>query len=99
MANSKSAIKRIRINQRNKFKNMLYKSTVKSSIKIFLQQLETYKLSRKDQDKEKMTTMLNMAYKLIDKSTKKNIFRKNTAARKKSNLSLKLKRSKNILKN
>lgn len=93
MANSKSAIKRIRINERNKLKNKLYKGTVKTSIKIFLHQLDTYKLSQQDQDRETAKTLLNSVYKLIDKSTKKNVFRKNTAARKKSNLFLKLRKS------
>nr|YP_010472359.1 ribosomal protein S20 [Pleurosigma intermedium]UVG41970.1 ribosomal protein S20 [Pleurosigma intermedium] len=86
MANTKSAKKRILINERNRLKNRLYKSSVRTLTKSFLKYLEVYKSSKSLEDKEKVKKTLNSIYSLIDKGTKRNIFHKNTAARKKAQL-------------
>ena len=86
MANNKSAKKRIEITKRNRFRNRYYKSSVRTLIKIFFQNLEVYKESQTAEEKEKLKTILGSIYSLIDKGTKKNIFHKNAAARKKSKL-------------
>jgi small subunit ribosomal protein S20 len=86
MANNKSAKKRIGINNRNRLTNRYYKSSVRTSIKMFFQDLEVYKNSQNAEEKEKLKTILSSIYSLIDKGTKKNIFHKNAAARKKSKL-------------
>ena len=86
MANSKSAEKRIGINERNRLRNRFYKSSVRTLIKNFLKELEIYKVSKNPEDKEKVQKTLNSVYNLIDKGTKKNVFHKNTAARKKAQL-------------
>jgi small subunit ribosomal protein S20 len=86
MANSKSAAKRIEINKRNRFQNRFYKSSVRTLIKIFFKDLETYKTSQNLEDKEKVQKVLNSVYSVIDKGTKKNVFHKNAAARKKAKL-------------
>jgi small subunit ribosomal protein S20 len=86
MANSKSAEKRIDINKRNRLKNRFYKSSVRTLTKNFSKELETYKTSKNPEDKDKVQKTLNSIYSLIDKATKKNIFHKNTAARKKAQL-------------
>ncbi len=91
MANNKSARKRIGINQRNRLRNRYYKSSVRTLIKIFFQNLEVYKESQTAEEKEKLKTILGSIYSLIDKGTKKNIFHKNAAARKKSKLAASLK--------
>ncbi len=91
MANTKSASKRILINKRNRLQNRFYKSSVKTLTKLFLNQLEVYKISKTNEDKIKAQILLNSVYSLIDKGCKKNVFHKNTAARKKSKLTLKLK--------
>ena len=91
MANNKSAKKRIGINKRNRLRNRYYKSSVRTLIKIFFQGLETYKNSQNPEEKEKLKKILNSIYSLMDKGTKKNIFHKNAAARKKSKLSAYLK--------
>lgn len=91
MANNKSALKRIQINKRNRLQNRFYKSSVRTLIKLFLKRLETYKISRDPNDKFQAQVLLSTLYSLIDKACKKNIFHKNTAARKKSQLALKLK--------
>ena len=86
MANNKSAEKRIEINRRNYIRNRFYKSSVRTLIKVFLNDLEIYKTSKDFNDKEKLKKTLNSVYSLIDKGTKKNVFHKNVAARKKSKL-------------
>lgn len=91
MANNKSAKKRIGINERNRLKNRYYKSSVRTLIKLFFQNLEAYKTSQNPEEKEKLKKILGSIYSLIDKGTKKNIFHKNAAARKKSKLAAYLK--------
>jgi ribosomal protein S20 len=58
---------------------------------MFLASLETYQTNQTDENKQKAQTILNSVYSLIDKGTKKKVFHKNTAARKKSKLALQLK--------
>ena len=86
MANNKSAEKRILTNERNRLQNRFYKSSVRTLTKNFLNDLESYKSSGNSEDKEKLQKKLGTVYSLIDKGTKKNVFHKNTAARKKSQL-------------
>ena len=91
MANNKSAEKRIKINERNRLRNRLYKSSVRTLTKTFVKNLETYKVSQSAEDKESAQKLLNSIYSLIDKGTKKNIFHKNNASRKKARLAASLK--------
>jgi len=91
MANNKSAIKRIRINQRNRLQNRFYKSSIKTLIKTFLKHLEAYKISGDPEDKFQAQILLSTIYSLTDKACKKNVIHKSTAARKKSKLASKLK--------
>jgi small subunit ribosomal protein S20 len=93
MANNKSAKKRIEINKRNRLRNKYYKTSVRTLIKLFFANLETYKNSQTVEDKQKVQTILNSVYSLMDKGTKKNIFHKNLAARKKAKLVASLKAS------
>ena len=91
MANNKSAEKRIEINERNRLRNRFYKSSVRTLIKVFFKDLEVYKTSKNLEDKENLQKNLSSVYSLIDKGTKKNIFHKNAAARKKAKLASYLK--------
>lgn len=91
MANNKSAEKRILVNERNRLRNRFYKSSVRTLTKSFLKSLEDYKISQKPEEKEKLQKALGSIYSLIDKGTKKNVFPKNTAARKKAKLAASLK--------
>jgi len=86
MANNKSARKRIEISERNRLRNRFYKSSVRTLMKKFFKQLEIYKLSKKEKEKDNLQKTLNLVYSLIDKGTKKNIFHKNNAAKKKARL-------------
>jgi len=91
MANTKSAEKRIQTNERNRLENRLYKSSVRTLTKNFLKDLEIYKDSQNPEQKEKLQKMLSSVYSLIDKGTQRNVFHKNTAARKKAQLAASLK--------
>jgi small subunit ribosomal protein S20 len=86
MANNKSAKKRIIITKRNNLQNRFYKSSVKTLTKRFLKDLEIYKISQNKSDKERLEIGLNSIYSLIDKGSKKNVYHKNAAARKKAKL-------------
>lgn len=86
MANNKSSKKRIEINRRNCLRNKYYKTSVRTLIKLFFQNLEIYKNSPDESTKKKLQKILVSIYSMMDKGTKKNIFHKNTAARKKSKL-------------
>ena len=91
MANNKSAKKRILISKRNNLQNRFYKSSVRTLTKRFLKDLESYKDSQNTTDKENLQIILNSIYSLIDKGSKKNVYHKNTAARKKAKLAALLK--------
>jgi len=86
MANIKSAEKQTKVNRRNHLQNNYYKTSVRTLIKLFFYHLENSK------DEKKLKNLLNSIYRFIDKGTKKNVFHKNNAARKKSRLSASLKK-------
>ena len=54
MANNASAKKRILINKRNRLQNRFYKSSVRTLTKMFLRDIEVYKLSGDPDDKKKL---------------------------------------------
>jgi small subunit ribosomal protein S20 len=91
MANNKSSEKRIQINERDRLRNRFYKSSVRTLIKAFFKELEIYKTSKDLVNKENLKKILSSFYSLIDKGTKKNVFHKNAAARKKAKLAAYLK--------
>ena len=91
MANSKSAQKRIQIIERNRLRNRFYKSSVRTLVKTFFKNLEIYKTSQTPEHKKNLQTSLGSVYSLIDKATKKKVFHKNAAARKKAKLAACLK--------
>ena len=86
MANNKSAKKRIGINERNRLENRYYKTSVRTLTKLFFKNLEIYQIEKTNDSKKNLQTILSSIYSFLDKGTKKNIFHKNTAARKKSKL-------------
>jgi len=91
MANNKSAKKRIEINKRNRLQNKYYKTSVRTLIKLFFKNLDNYKISKTAEERQKLNEILGAIYSMMDKGTKKNIFHKNTAARKKAKLAAYLK--------
>jgi len=79
MANIKSAKKRILVAERNRLRNVAFKSSIKTAVKKVLE------FANAGQEDE-MKSALSNAYKLCDKAVSKGILHKNTAARKKSRL-------------
>ena len=59
MANNKSAVKRIKINERNRLENRRYKGNVKRIIKVYLENLNGYKISKTDENKNKVQESYN----------------------------------------
>ena len=81
MANIKSAKKRVLTAEKNRIKNVAFKTSIKTAVKKVLE-------LAKGEDKAALTTALSKAYQLCDKAVSKGILHKNTAARKKSRLTL-----------
>ena len=81
MANIKSAKKRVLIAEKNRIRNVAFKSSIKTAMKKVLELAA-------GEDKEALNAAISQAYKLCDKAVSKGILHKNTAARKKSRLTL-----------
>ena len=81
MANIKSAKKRVLISEANRQRNVAFKSSIKTAFKNVLALAE-------GEDKDAFNAALSKAYQLCDKAVSKGILHKNTAARKKSRLTL-----------
>jgi len=76
MANHKSALKRIRQNEKRREHNKYYAKTTRNAIKGL----------RNETDKEEATKSFPKVVSMIDKLAKKNVIHKNTAANLKSKL-------------
>ena len=85
MANIKSAKKRGLTAERNRVKNVAFKTSIKTALKKVLELAS-------GEDKKALETAISKAYQLCDKAVSKGILHKNTAARKKSRLVLAVKR-------
>ena len=83
MPNIKSAKKRVAIIEKKTLRNNMIKSGYKSAVKNFEQAIEAGNL-------EEAKVLFVQATKKIDQACTKGVIVKNTAARKKSNLSKKL---------
>ena len=81
MANIKSAKKRVLIAEANRQRNVAFKSSIKTAVKKVLELAN-------GEDKEALNASLSKVYQLCDKAVSKGILHKNTAARKKSRLTL-----------
>nr|QUE29636.1 ribosomal protein S20 [Erythrotrichia foliiformis] len=78
---NKSAIKRIKVADRNRSQNLFYKSSVKTLMKKYFSLLNNVAA---EDNKALLSTYVSKIYSQIDKGTKRGVFHKNTAARKKS---------------
>ena len=79
MANTKSAIKRIRQNERRRVRNRAVRSKVRTALKV----------ARAVEGTEKRST-IEEAIRFLDKAVTKGVIHRNTAARKKSKLARRL---------
>ncbi len=85
MANIKSAKKRVLVAEKNRLKNVAWKSSIKTAVKKVLELAS-------GEDKDALNSALSKVYQLCDKAVVKGILHKNTAARKKSRLALAVKK-------
>ena len=85
MANIKSAKKRILIAEANRQRNVAFKSSIKTAMKKAME-LAT------SEDKDALNKAISKVYQLCDKAVVKGILHKNTAARKKSRLTIAIKK-------
>ena len=83
MPNIKSAKKRVRVAEKKTLINLSHKTALKTAIKKF-------EAAVKEGDKENVQALFNDAVKKLDKGVSQGILHKNNAARKKSQLALKL---------
>ena len=84
MANKRAAKKYILVSEKNRQRNVHYKSLVKTYLK------QVFEIGTTEEER---TTRLRLALKTIDKVTSKGIFKKNTGARKKSRLMARFQRA------
>ncbi|MBN2634779.1 MAG: 30S ribosomal protein S20 [Prolixibacteraceae bacterium] len=80
MAHHKSALKRIRQNEKKRVHNKYYAKTMRNAVKAL----------RNISDKEEATKMYPKVVAMIDKLAKKNIIHKNKASNLKSQLAIKI---------
>ena len=92
MANSKSALKRVNIAERNRLRNKAYKSAVKTLMKKYLTAVETYTANPTPELQQEVQQQMSAAYSKIDKAIKRGVLHPNNGARKKSRLAARLKR-------
>ena len=78
MPNIKSAIKRVKVAERNRLSNRTWKTSIRS--------VKTEVLALVSGTKDECQTALNKAYKVIDTAVSKGVLHKNAAARRKSSL-------------
>ncbi|MDJ0679795.1 MAG: 30S ribosomal protein S20 [Xenococcaceae cyanobacterium MO_167.B52] len=86
MANSKSAIKRIAIAERNRLRNKAYKSSIRTLMKKCFAAVDSYGAEQTPENKALVEETMSQAYSKIDKAVKRKILHRNTAARRKSRL-------------
>ncbi len=83
MPNIKSAKKRVKVTEKKTLINLSHKTALKTAIKKF-------EAAVASGDKENAQTLFNDAVKKLDRGVSQGILHKNNAARKKSQLALKL---------
>ncbi len=83
MPNIKSAKKRVKVTEKKTLINLSHKTALKTAIKKFEAAVTAG-------DKENAQTLFNDAVKKLDRGVSQGILHKNNAARKKSQLALKL---------
>ncbi|MGB3297494.1 MAG: 30S ribosomal protein S20 [Phormidesmis sp.] len=91
MANTKSAIKRIRVAERNRLRNKAYKSAVKTLTKRYQEAVVSYEADPSEENSKLVQAKMSAAYSKIDKAVKRGVIHRNAGARKKSRIARALK--------
>ncbi|MBE9034278.1 30S ribosomal protein S20 [aff. Roholtiella sp. LEGE 12411] len=91
MANTKSALKRAEIAERNRLRNKAYKSAVKTLMKKYISAVDVHTANPTPESKQVVESRLSEAFSKIDKAVKRGVLHPNNGARKKSKLAHRLK--------
>lgn len=86
MIKNSSVMKRDKVSLRNKIRNKYYKSTIKTFMKKFLLEIN----SSNTEKYKNAISLASQLYSKIDKAVNKGVIKKNSAARKKSIVSNRL---------
>ncbi len=90
MANSRSALKRVHIAERNRLRNKTYKSALRTLMKKYFIALDSYVAEPSPELKKQVLDSMSAAYSKIDKAVKRGVLHRNNGARKKSQLAKRL---------
>lgn len=90
MANSRSALKRVQVAERNRLRNKSYKSALRTLMKKYFTTLDKYTAEPSDELKKEVLDSMSAAYSKIDKAVKRGVLHRNNGARQKSRLAKKL---------
>lgn len=99
MPNIKSAIKRVQIAERNRFRNKSYKSAVRTLMKRCFVAADAYAANPTPEAEQEVKQRMASAYSKIDKAVKRGVLHPNSGARKKARLSHYLKRNSPVVQN
>ena len=86
MANIKSALKRLKLTQRNPLRNKVSISRMRTYTKLFITSCEEYQNSPSEDKLKLLKQDLAIACSKVDKAKNQGILHRNTAMRKKSTL-------------
>ena len=86
MANIKSAVKRVKIAERNRLYNKSYKSAVKTLMKKYFVAVDQYAAAPSPELMQEVQQRMSEAYSKIDKAVKKGVLHRNNGNHKKSRL-------------
>jgi len=96
VANTKSALKRVQIAERNRLRNKAYSSAVKTLMKKYFSTLEAYAANPTPELKQEVQERMSAAYSKIDRAVKRGVLHRNNGARKKSRLAKRLKQAEGL---
>ena len=82
MPNIKSAVKRVKVNQKRNLRNRMVKSAVKTTLRKFDATIAN--------NPQQAGAMLDASFSALDKAAAKGVIHKNTASRKKARLARRL---------
>lgn len=93
MANTKSALKRVQIAERNRLRNKAYKTGVKTLMKQSLTVLSSGGTEPSQEVLAAVQAKISQAFSKIDKAVKRGVLHPNTGARRKARLARALARA------
>jgi small subunit ribosomal protein S20 len=93
MPRTKSAIKRLKIAERNRLRNKATKAMVRALMKKVISLSSAYAANPQSETLQEIQAAMSAAFSRIDKAAQKGVLHKNSAARRKARLSRIVQRS------